>query len=170
MAATRTRGFDRLMDASELNARDDAHVRTIIHATLVAVAVPAGLGFGFVAFASAMWANIAADGAVDATATDLVGEVLPGVLLFGMPAVVVSLLAWRHQVRAARLVLGGCAALPMMMLTAHFGFVALAGAGAVSAAVRSLHRRGWAAPAADATALLAGFTLIALWCVLEAAR
>lgn len=149
---------------------DDARLHRIIDRTLVALAVPAGLAFGFVVFGSALWANIVADGAVDPTAIEILGEILPGVFFLGAPAVACSVIAWRRQLSSARLVVAASAVLPMTMFTSYYGLAALAVAAAVSSAVRSWTRRRWAFPAADATALVAGLSLISLWCVLEAGR
>ena len=162
--------FARQLDITELNAQVDARVRGIVDTTLLLLSVPAGLAFGFMAFGSALWANIFVDGAVDPTVVEVLGSVLPGVVIFGGPAVCLSLLAWRRRQTVARSVVGSCAILPMVMLTSVYGLAAVAAAAALSSAERSWRHRRWSAPAADATALVAGIGLVLLWCVLEAAR
>ena len=90
-------------------------------------------------------------------------------LLFGLPAIVLAIVAARLGYCATRWTIGAAALVPMT-IAAHYTLGAVALGAAVSSLWRSLRSGRRRPPAFDASVLLAGVGLTALWCALEAGR
>ena len=157
------------MRIEELNARDDDRVRRLIGIVSGVLAAPVGFAFGFASFGSALWANIYVDGHDEASFSDVFGAIAPSMLFFGLPAIVLAVVAARLGYRATRWIIGAAALVPMT-IAAHYTLCAVTLGAAVSSLWRSLRSGGRRPPAFDATVLLAGLALTVLWCALEAGR
>ncbi|HEX7166033.1 MAG TPA: hypothetical protein VF230_03535 [Acidimicrobiales bacterium] len=161
--------FDRSMDVAPLNAREDERLHRASNTILTVLSAPAGFAFGFATFGSALWANIYVDGHDDATFADVVGAIAVPTATFALPAVVLAAIAARRDIRDARHVLAAAAVLPMAALSTY-ALGALTAGAALSSIWRSVRAGRLRLPAPDATVLVAGLSLMTLWCLLESSR
>lgn len=138
--------------------------------TVIIAAPFAGLFAGFITFATALGANIEADGNPNASATDLFWTMATVATLYLLPAIAVVVVARVRRLTFASNAFAACTATVMLGLTQLYGIATATCAAAVVALVASLRAGRPKLPPPDLTALLAVYLATALWCVLEAAR